>query len=70
MVKDLWHSTSNSAALDAKPEYPDYESMIRAEELRTPTDTKILHEPSSSTDKNVVNLIFHLACIEISAQPA
>merc|ERR1711872_700354 len=52
------------------PECRNYESVIRAEELRTPVDTAVLHEPPSSTDKNVVDLLFHTACVGIPTQPA
>ena len=54
---------------EARSECRDYESVIRAEELRTPMDTTVLLVPQSSTDRNVVNLIFHLACIGIPKQP-
>ena len=69
-VKDLWHWSSSSTAPEAKPECRNYESVIRAEELRTPIDTTVLHEPPSSTDKNVVDLLFHTACVGIPTQPA
>ena len=62
-VKDLWPSTSSCMALEAKLECPDYESVIRDEELHTHIDTKVLREPPSSTDKNVVDLLFHPACV-------
>ena len=44
--------------------------MIRAEKIRTPIDKTVLHEPPSSTDKNVVDLNFHTACVGIPTQPA
>ena len=69
-IKDWWPLASSSAAPKAKPECCDYESMIRVEELCTPIDTTVLHEPPSSTDKNMVNLLFHQACVGVPTQPA
>ena len=69
-LKDLWPWSSSSTAPEVKPECRNYESVIRAEELRTPIDTTVLHEPPSSTDKNVVDLLFHTACVGIPTQPA
>ena len=69
-VMDKWPSTLCSAAPEVNPECSDYEFVIRAEELRTPKDTPAFHEPSSSTDKNVVDLLSHPACVGIPTQPA
>ena len=67
-VEALWPSISSSSTPEAKLDSRDYESVIRAEELCTPIDTTVLHEPPSSTDKNVVDFFFHAACVGIPSQ--
>ena len=57
-------------APEAKPECRNYESVIRDEEFCTPIDMTVLHEAPSSKDKNLVDLLFHPACVEIPTQPA
>ena len=68
-VTNLWSSTLSSSAPEAKLECPVDESVIRAEELCIHIHTTVLHEPPSSTNKNVVDLIFHTACVGTSTQP-
>ena len=68
-IKDSRPSTSSFAAPEAKRECRNYESVIRAEELRIPIVMTALHEPPSSTDKNLVDLLFHPAYVGIPTHP-
>ena len=69
-VGDSWPSTLIPAAPEAKHEFRSYESVICDEELCTLIYTKVQHEPPSSADKDMVDILVHSVCFGMPNYPA